>query len=164
MKGSLLINVFIVVLFEVALAICPGWCGCWRVAFDPFSGGSLKEGNSVKVSSGCPDESCFSDGDISGLEEILALLLALEVLCHCHCFIKGFVKGFHDCADIIGFEDVIVEFHVLDEGEWGDIEHEFIIFIIEVSYQFSWNCLFHVLQACLDEVVLVGEELKSLII
>ena len=75
---------FIEVLFEVALAICPGWCGCWRMVLHPFPAGSLEEGNSVKVSSGCPDESCLSDGDISGLEEILALLLAFEVLCHGH--------------------------------------------------------------------------------
>ena len=84
MKGGLFINVFIAVVFEVALAVCPSWSGCWRMVLHPFPVCSLQEGCSVKVSSGCPDESCLSDGDISGLEEIFALLLALEVLCHGH--------------------------------------------------------------------------------
>ena len=53
-----------------------------------------------------------------------------------------------------------MEFHVVDEGEWCDCEHEFIIFITEVCNQFIWDGLLHVLQACLHEVGLVGEEFK----
>lgn len=52
---------------------------------------------------------------------------------------------------------------MVDEGAWCDCEHEFIVFITEVCNQFSGDGLFHVLQACLHEVVLVGEWFKLLI-
>ena len=164
MKRILFVNVFIAAAFEVALAVCPGWCGCWRTVLHPFPGGSLEEGHSVKVSAGCPDESCLSDRCISGgLEEILAFLLAFEVLCHCHGFIKGFVESFHHCADIIGFKDVAVGFHVLDEGSWVHTEHKFIFFVVQVCNEFSRHCFLHVLQASLDEVVSAAEEFKLLL-
>ena len=57
----------------------------------------------------------------------------------------------------------MVEFHVFDKGEWCDCEHAFIIFITEVCNQLSGDGLLHVLEACLHEVVLAGEEFKSLI-
>ena len=80
----MLINVFIAVVFEVALAVCPSWGGCGRTGLHPFPACSFEEGDFLKVSEGCPDERCFSDGNISGFKEILALLLAFEVLCHGH--------------------------------------------------------------------------------
>ena len=57
----------------------------------------------------------------------------------------------------------MMEFHVLDERVGSDAEHEFIVFIMELCNQFIWNGFLHVLQAGLHEVVLVGEELKLLI-
>ena len=84
MKGDLFINVFIAVLFEVFLAVFPCWLDFLRACLHPFPVRSLEEGNSLKVSLGCPDESCLSDWDVSGLEKIFTLLLAFEVLCHGH--------------------------------------------------------------------------------
>ena len=57
----------------------------------------------------------------------------------------------------------MMEFHVFDERVGSDTEHEFIIFIMEVSCQFIWNCFLHVLRAGLHEVVFAGEEFKLLI-
>ena len=52
---------------------------------------------------------------------------------------------------------------MVDEGEWCDCEHE-LIFITEVCNQLSWDGFLHVLEACLHEVVLAGEEFKVLVI
>ena len=53
---------------------------------------------------------------------------------------------------------------MFDERAGSDTEHDFIIFIMEVSNQFSWCCFPHILKASMDdEFVSVAEELKLLI-
>ena len=52
---------------------------------------------------------------------------------------------------------------MFDERVGSDTEHEFVIFITEVSNQFIWNCFLHVLQAGLNEVISAGEEFEFLI-